>query len=349
MDHREVAVEEPVGYGSPNRLIGRLVIAAVAEEPTRYLPAIPILAEPRTFMALLPAVDGLRVAQAIADKYAQEMGKVRNRLALTLGLVYFGRRMPLAAALEAGQRMLERRCEPREAEVRSAEPLQSDDTGWPGRVRLQLAVGAREVSLEVPTVMGDGRAHDVWYPYWRLLAPDDGPRRRQFPGPDGGRWVHVTDLRAGDRVQFVPSTFDYEYLDVAARRYEVAYEGLERRGADRCHRPYLLEELADLERVWRLAGPPEAMARSQAGDLVALIEGRRAAWGLPRGDAAVRLDPDHPFPTLCREALATADWRRGSWKTLAAEDRRLLRRAALSGMLADVLELHLTLAREARD
>jgi hypothetical protein len=349
MEQDQVAVEEPAGYGSPNRLVGRLVIAAVAEERTPYLPAIPILAEPRTFMALLPAASALRVAQAIADKYAQEMGKVRNRLALTLGLVYFGRRLPLAAALEAGRRMLERRCEALEAEVRSVEPLQADDTGWPARLRLRLAVGEREVSLQVPTVMGDGATHDVWYPYWRLLAPVDGLRRREFAGPDGGRWVHVTDLRAGDRAQLVPSTFDYEYLDVAARRYEVAYEGLERRGADRCHRPYLLEELADLERIWQLAGPPEAMARSQAGDLVALVEGRRAAWGLPRGDAALRLDPDHPFSTLCREALANADWRRGSWKALAEEDRQLLQRAALSGMLADVLELHLTLAREARD
>ena len=349
MERREVAVEEPVGYGSPNLLVGRLVIEAVADEPTRYLPAIPILAEPRTFMALLPATSALRVAQAIADKYAQEMGKVRNRLALTLGLVYFDRRMPLAAALETGRRILERRREACEAEVLGVEPQQADETGWPGCLRLRLAVGGREISLEVPTVMGDGRTHDVWYPYWRLLAPADGPRQRQFPGPDGGRWVHVTDLRVGDRVQVVPSTFDYEYLDVAARRYEVAYEGLHRRGAERCHRPYLLEELADLERVWQLVGPPEAMTKSQAGDLVALVEGRRAAWGLPRGDEAVRLGPDHPFNTLCQQALANAHWRRGSWKALAEQDRLLLQRAALSGMLADVLELHLTLAREARD
>ncbi len=349
MEQDQVAVEEPVGYGSPNRVVGRLVIAAVDEEPTRYVPAIPILAEPRTFMALLPADSALRVAQAIAGKYAQEMGKVRNRLALTLGLVYFGRRLPLAAALEAGRAMLERRCEACEARVRSVEPLQTDDTAWPAAVRLRLAVGEREVSLEVPTVMGDGRTPDAWYPYWRLLAPAEGPRGREFAGPDGGRWVHVTDLRAGDTVQLVPSTFDYEYLDVAARRYEVAYEGLQRRSADRFHRPYLLEELADLERVWQLAGPPEAMARSQVGDLVALIEGRRAAWGLPRGEQALRLNPDHPFTTLCREALANADWRRGSWKALAGEDRQLLQRAALSGMLADVLELHLTLAREAKD
>ncbi|MBU1247394.1 MAG: hypothetical protein KKB70_01745, partial [Proteobacteria bacterium] len=48
----------------------------------------------------------LAVAQAIKEKYEREMGKVRNRLPLTLGAVYFGRRTPLAAALDAGRRIL---------------------------------------------------------------------------------------------------------------------------------------------------------------------------------------------------------------------------------------------------
>ena len=34
------------------------------------------------------------------------MGKVRNRLPLTLGVVYGGRRTPLASLLDAGRRML---------------------------------------------------------------------------------------------------------------------------------------------------------------------------------------------------------------------------------------------------
>ncbi|MDI7277517.1 MAG: CRISPR-associated protein Csx11, partial [Anaerolineae bacterium] len=343
----DLAVEEPVGHGSPNRLLGRLVVSSVVEERTPYLPAIPILAEPRTFMALLPAAEALRVAQAIAQKYGREMGKVCHRLALTLGLVYFGRRMPLAAALDAGRHMLDRPCDPREAGVRAVELQECSPEGWPARVALRLAVGEREVRLTVPTVMGDGKTPDVWYPYWRLVAPADGGTRcREFLGPDGGRWVHVADLRPADRVQLVPSTFDYEHLDVAARRYEVAYDGGHRRGADRCHRPYLLEELADLERVWQLAGPPEAMATSQAVGLVALVEAKRTAWGLPRGDEALKLGHDRPFATFCRDALATLAWRRRPWKGLPEEDRHLLERAALSGMLADVLELHLTLGTE---
>jgi len=46
-------VEEPTGYGSPNKLLGRLHIRNVTTESTPYLPAISILTEPRTFMALV--------------------------------------------------------------------------------------------------------------------------------------------------------------------------------------------------------------------------------------------------------------------------------------------------------
>ena len=100
-------VEEPTGYGSQNKLLGTLHISEVMPETTPYVPAITILTEPRTFMALVPADKAMDVASAIKGKYETEMGKVRNRLPLTLGIVFAGRRTPLPAILDAGRRMLE--------------------------------------------------------------------------------------------------------------------------------------------------------------------------------------------------------------------------------------------------
>ncbi|MEZ4736803.1 MAG: CRISPR-associated protein Csx11, partial [Caldilineaceae bacterium] len=81
-------------------------LADVDYQDVAYSTTIPILAEPRTFMALVPANKALAVIDAIKTKYEREMGKVRNRLPLHLGAVYFHRRTPLRAALDAGRRML---------------------------------------------------------------------------------------------------------------------------------------------------------------------------------------------------------------------------------------------------
>ncbi|MEA3310492.1 MAG: CRISPR-associated protein Csx11, partial [Chloroflexota bacterium] len=240
-----LVVEEPVGYGGKNKVWGEIIVTDAQPLPDKYTPAIPILAEPRTFMALVPANRALEVITAIKTKYECEMGKVRNRLPLTLGAVYFGRRTPLAAALDAGRRMLRRPSQTAQAEVSAISPVNP----WPKKVALTLELGKREIVVSVPTVMGDETTSDVWYPYWRVKGSPTG-RERQFMGPDGAQWVHVTKLRVGDKVAFTPSTFDFEYLDTTARRFEVSYQDGHRRGADKRQRPYLLEELDNIEKVW---------------------------------------------------------------------------------------------------
>jgi len=271
-------VEEPTGYGSPNKLRGKLRITDVKPEVTPYLPAIPILAEPRTFMALVPADKALAVAKAIRAKYECEMGKVHNRLPLNLGLVFAGRRTPLAAILDAGRRMVLMgssdgtvRSERWKVEEKiDGEPVSQTDP-QPRAVTLTLGKDGRTLSLSVPTVMGDKSTPDAWYPYWCVESDTSGnkpaERQLQFTGPDGKEWVHVCKLKEGDTVAFMPSRFDFVFLDTAARRFEVSYaqgaqgndgqqqqgqrpgdrdKWLRRRGPAGRTRPYYLEKLGEL-------------------------------------------------------------------------------------------------------
>jgi hypothetical protein len=325
----------------------------VSELPERYVPAIPILAEPRTFMALVPAKSALAVAQAIKAKYEREMGKVRNRLPLTLGVVYAGRRTPLAAVLDAGRRMLSRRpMADSRWQVAAGVELQdiAPDDGWPKRVLVSLRRDDRQIHVKVSTVMGDGDTRDVWYPYWQV-AGKPADRNRWFVGPDGGHWVHVCDLRPGDTVTFTPSTFDFEYLDTSARRFEVAYgtDGL-RLGEDRPQRPYLLEQVDDIQAVWQLIKPKKQAAQepslstTQIKALETLIQAKRSEW-LKHPDEQCP-NARETFRQFCRDALATAGWNGKKWKDLSSDDRNLLEEAAVRGMLADALELHLTIAKE---
>ena len=319
-------LEEPAGYGSTNHKLGFITVAQVNETTTVYAPVIPILAEPRTFMALVPANRAMKVMQAIQEKYETEMGKVRNRLPLSLGVVYAGRRTPLSSVLDAGRRMLHYSSQSMRAEVKAISPTNP----WPEKVRLKLKVDSRVISLDVPTVMGDGCTPDVWYPYWQV-SERCKDRERWFAGPDGEHWVHVCDLRVGDGVAFTPSTFDFEYLDTSARRFEVAYgDDNLRKGQGKKQRPYLLEEIEALEQIW--LSIEQKLTTSQIKALETLIESKRQEWDEPTGAAASVSDVFRQFVV---DVL----------QTFGVFSEEMLE-ASLSGLLADALEIHLTLHKE---
>lgn len=322
-------LEEPVGYGAKNKVWGNISIEQVKPLDDNYTPAIPILAEPRTFMALVPANCALEVVKAIKKKYEREMGKVRNRLPLTLGVVYFGRRTPLAAALDAGRRMLKR--ERRQEDLWQVSSV-TQGNGWPKEVKLTLSLDGQAMEIAVPTVMGDGATKDLWYPYWCVQGkPND--RKLRFDGPNGKQWVHVSELRKGDQVYFTPSTFDFEFLDTAGRRFEVTYaESGQRRAHDKSQRPYWLEQVDAIEHTWR---EMSRLSKSQIYQVRDLVEGKRAEWGKPRGAEALALPRDDVFRCFVGDVLRKAG--------VYSEE---LERAALSGMLSDALELYLEIMKE---
>ena len=325
---RTFPLEEPVGYGGANRRLGMITVDQVAALPQTYTSAIPILAEPRTFMALVPANKALDVVQAIKKKYETEMGKVRNRLPLTLGVVYAGRRTPLAALLDAGRRMLRRPSQTVGAEVRELTSQNPLTDGWPGKVNVKLKLGEREIVVGVPTVMGDGTTHDVWYPYWQVAGrPTD--RTRWFVGPDSEHWVHLCNLRPDDTVAFAPSTFDFEYLDVTSRRFEVAYGDDGRRlGEGKRQRPYLLEQVADLEEAWQQI---RRLPTSKLKEVEALIEAKRCDWGEPIGTPSV----SPAFRQFVGDVLREANVHTPA-----------LQQAAITGLLTDALEIFLTIHKD---
>ncbi len=324
-------LEEPTGYGSKNKVLGKVTVQSVQTLTTPYTPAIPLLTEPRTFMALVPADRALEVIKAIRCKYEVEMGKVRNRLPLTLGAVFFPRKTPLAAAIESGRRMLAFQTESQVWKVQSVVQKNDPNTQDHHRkqtVELTLERDGREVKLSIPVMMDDGATLDVWYPYWRVRSKHSKGRWFKFTG---GCWVHICELQKDDFVRFTPSTFDFEYLDTTARRFEVTYQSGQRRDPAKRQRPYLLEELDGLNATWEAV---RCLSKSQIYALDALIETKRQEWAKPIGLEALRLPADDPFRQLVRDALH---------ETGLSPD---LESAALRGWLRDALELHLEILKE---
>lgn len=345
-------IEEPTGYGGENKRWGTITVEHVGELPDTYLPVIPILAEPRTFMALVPANKAVEVAQAIKNKYELEMGKVRNRLPLHLGVVYFHRRTPLRAALETGRRMLGQPVKNSKWQVRRIEdksgsdaPAHLQDNHYSQWRELYLQRDEREIIWCVPLKMGDGQTEDHWYPYVQVETNGDESkmtgRQWVFTSPNGSKddWlVHVSELRKDDEIYFTPSTFDFEFLDTTGRRFELHYDE-EGRRKSRSTRPWLLDDLARLESLWQQFSQ---LSRSQINQIIGAIENARETWRLNLGEAN-----DAVFRQFVADTLAGAGWpKEAKWKIWSQKDRHSLIEAAVSGVLTDLVELHLQILKE---
>ena len=323
LQHQSFTLEEPMGYGVTERLSGRFRVINATSDDTLYVPALKILSEPRSFMALVPADQALAVAKAIKIKYETEMGKVRNRLPLTLGLVFAQARTPLAAVLDAGRRMLKRKPAEQEFAIKDAQTVGTD------RV-LQFTNG---VEWKVPLFMGDGTTKDEWYPYYFVDAVTT-QHPRYFQHPDNNRFlVHVEDLQTGDKVKVAPSYFDFEFLVTAARRFEISYsndDGGKRRGAQHPARPYFLDQLEGLSKLWQTISA--GLDPAQIKPIEGLIEIKREEWGA--GEV---------FRQFVRDTLQRAQWKDG--KRPDNDTMQTIVQAAVDGVLSDVVELYMEILK----
>lgn len=337
--NKPVEIEEPTGYGSANRILGTLRITAVEPEKTPYVPAIPILTEPRTFMVLVSADKALQVVEAIKNKYEDEMGKVRNRLPLTVGIVFAGMRTPLPAILDAGRRMLQQQTEATEWWAKRV-----DKSSYSEKVVLEMEREGVQIPLTVKAVMDDGATEDTWYSYWCIAKERDilRPRKKKVhTSIDGKSWIHISDLQEGDIVSFMPSRLDFEFLDTASRRFEISYNiGGRRRGSQHPARPYYLEQLNELEKLWQLLS--RGMETTQIHALIGTIEEKRSEW-LDREDGRDGKS-DEVFRQAVCDALRNANWEEERRPSKADFER--LQKAALCGQLADVFELYMRVLKK---
>ncbi|MCL5960771.1 MAG: CRISPR-associated protein Csx11 [Chloroflexi bacterium] len=338
-------------------LIAGCAIARLEHQDAAYSTTVHILAEPRTFMALVPADKALDIVQMIKTKYDREMGKVRNRLPLRGGIAYFHRHAPLHAALDAGRRMLQQKAlggdhtwtvqaDATEETLPNEHHLLADGTQqFRETITVQLEQDGRSISWQVPAVMGDGCTKDIWYPYVFVEANGDDSirdgRTLAFKGqrPTGSGtteecWlVHAGQLKAGDQAYFTPATFDFEWLDTTARRFEIAHNEQGKRNG-RLTRPYLLDDLDTIRQGWALIAGRDGLTTSQIHALRDTVESRREAW---------QPSPqEETFRRLCRDAVLNAAWE----KRPPSADIDKLVVWATSGVLADVIELYMGIMKE---
>ncbi|MBK9094828.1 MAG: CRISPR-associated protein Csx11 [Anaerolineae bacterium] len=352
-----------------NKQLG-IKIADVDYQDAAYAATIPILAQPRTFMTLVPADKALAVVETIHTKYEREMGKVRNRLPLHLGIVYFQRRTPLRSALDAGRRMLKYKSGMMDDEVwtvkRDAQtgPLPDEKADlaqgtqhFNQTVTVELEQNGRSLTWYVPAVMGDGVTPDNWYPYVFIQSGFSNPqqRLRTFKGlrPTGDNktkecWlIHAGELKEGDQVYFTPATLDFQWLESAAQRFEIAYDEDGKR-RDSFTLPYRLDQLDEINAAW---GMLHKLSKSQLYALRDAVEEKRAAWF---SDSPAQSLTDETFQRFCRDVVLTTKWPTSLLTAKTKEGKKRLPKDkadqltawAINGLLTDTIELHVSIMKE---
>jgi hypothetical protein len=323
---------EPSEFGRPGQSLLEAHIQR-AETIDGYHPDIPLLAEPGVCMILIPADKSLALAHAVKREYEAQMGRVRDRLPLHLGLVFCQRRTPIRAVLEAGRSMLE---------MTGAFDMDIG-AGWEGwRLAAKNSSNAGECELgfgngitwRVPILAGDCTTQDDWYP--RLYEGDTWNRKSAKQAAE----LRVPNQYQPWKVWVRPSRFDFEYLDTTARRFEIHYDENGRR--PRRTRPFYLQDLDRLEELWKYM---ERLTKTQRHQVIRTIEATRETWYGQDHDG--KSTTDEVFEQFVADTLAGAAWPKGqSWASIPQEWREKLVQAGLRGELADLAELHMEILKE---
>lgn len=300
LDHlpEVISIYEPGGYGQRRQKISDLRInrsdSKIAD--ISYTPYIPLFAEPILFMILVPADKALEALEKIKEKYERELGKVRNRLPLFLGMIFFDHYQPLFSVLDTAKRWLKYPLEVEQWEVKEVEQKNASDapehlkpdshfTHW---MKLVLSREEQEMSWCIPLQMGDGNTSDIWYPYYQVLQDNSGhlPAFRQYHfkirnndkalvagddlSPEGEHWIHVKKLQPGDKINLTPSRFTSLYLHTSARRFEAEQQGV-----------WVLEELASMTKLWqklKTLARARKLTDTKLHAVVSLLGTKKESW-----------------------------------------------------------------------
>lgn len=288
-------------------------------ELTGYMPFLPLLASPDQFLTLVPAADAPEIAERIQKEYRRQFGKVQNRLPLLLGSVFFQRKMPLLAVIEAGRRMLDGWNPEDEEWIVERKNFTEDEQ----TLKLQLTRKGQTLDYCVPVKMGDGTTEDIWYPYFRLINGEVKDRKFSFE-KDAQTWVRAVDLCCGDAVWVRPSRFAYTFLEQTAQRFRFKPQ----------KELLLLDELPRLMKMWVELKETPDMTETKLRGIQSLFEAKQRLWGPDDTQVAAHEKKRGPF---CR--LVETTFRRERISCVEIEE-------VLNGRFRRCLEIYLHILKQ---
>ncbi|MGQ4875971.1 MAG: CRISPR-associated protein Csx11 [Promethearchaeia archaeon] len=206
-----------------------------------YYPWLKIYDFPDRFMMLVPASKSINIMKKIIKKYDIYFSKVKDRLPLHLGIVFFPRKMPLYTVIDSGEKILttfKEKSRDLDAKVIN---FKVNENYKSVKVRLKLfneifQKNNKIFNLKMRYNTGDPDVDDIWHPYIRINHPKNIEERKLFIKEPP--CIHIKKLKENDEIKIRPSLFSYINLDSNIRRFESG------------NKVMLIEDFKDMIKIW---------------------------------------------------------------------------------------------------
>ncbi len=228
-------------------------------EIREFIPVISVYTTAGEFMFLCPAKYALAIITRIKSLFFNRFDKVLGRLSINFGVIYFKYKQPLYLVLDAGRRLLkefESEALRRIDEEKSYEIKRNEDIFIIDKLKWNF----------VPKF--DDGSEDWYY----CTVREDHNEYRPMLEINGGK------------IKVHHNFFDYEYLESTQNRFNIvmlesskrAHSILGKTGT----RPYLLEELGKLIKLWEILNPEKGkFTKSQIMKVMYVCSDKIREWG----------------------------------------------------------------------
>lgn len=346
--NRDRPLKNPGHYGETAEELGKIHVdeAKIEKDDEGYFPLIPILREPATFMCIVPANKALTLAEVIKTKYAKEMAKVRDRLPLHLGIVFFQKYVPAGAVLDAGRRLLENAALLKEGAWQIQGATFYNGNGH--AVAIPQEACEIELHLHQPQTKRYTKTRIAL-----CLDPKETDEKKRWdkihPQLRRADATNLETLWAGmaknETIYFAPSTFDYLFLDAASRRFEsILDKDAQRRfhplwGLRHSPRPYDLEALTRFRELWLQLRANSLLSASKLYGIRDLLARKIQDWH-------VFAEPDDTTAHAAYENLVEEILRKEFGYQLNHAYFAATKTAMMDGSFFDCLDLYLHILKE---
>ena len=191
-----------------------------------------ITASPDLLMVIIPADKTIEITKSIYCQYMKHFGKVVGRLPLSIGHIFFQKRMPMFVVLDSGKRMEENfsnrykeyfdkdnfdkdKRENMEDSTIKVEHINGNEQN--GKKKIIFNNG---LEWNIDALLGN-RKEDYFHPYFIVKEVEKLTERNTYFKTFLGDLVHLSEIKEDDIIRVCPSFYDFEFLDSTTRRYDI--------------------------------------------------------------------------------------------------------------------------------
>jgi CRISPR-associated Csx11 family protein len=310
------------------------------ERHSTYIPYINILREPSVFISIVPAERALDAVKQIKEKYEIQFSKVKNRLPINIYLIFMNKKMPLYMALNSAKRFLEFKNFSKLWKISEICDITKNKIV---RRRKLIIKGEGIIETEIGILLGNDDV-DYYHPYFIVKEGNCLDKRRTyFETYKEEKLVHIEDLEKGDVIEYMPSSFDFLFLDSNTRRFDIYMENGRRPHPvfEYGPRPYYFEDIDKFCRIWKIL--EKSCDNTQLNNFESLLLSKIEEWELKNLENLSRNEEFRKLTKASIENILRIKEKDDSGKD--NPDFKVILDSVLSGMFFDVKELNHTILK----